>query len=72
MYAVIELQKLDANTLAIPPAAQFNTFEEAAGRYHAILSVAATSSVPVHSCFIVDENGQQLKVESYRHMAETV
>lgn len=64
-YLVIELQKFDDGTLAVPPVATFDSWFEAVSRYHSILATAAISDVPVHSCVILTETGQEIKMDSY-------
>lgn len=64
-YLVIELQKFADGTLAVPPVATFDSWFEAVSRYHSILATAAISDVPVHSCVILTETGQEIKMDSY-------
>lgn len=67
MYIILEMQT-DANgNTAVLPAHQKADRKEADGVYHQILSVAATSTVPVHSAFIVDEYGNIIRSEYYTH-----
>lgn len=70
MYIVLEVQKLNAETLTILPANQYNTLAEADSKYHAILSVASVSNVPIHSAIILGEDCTPVKYESHRHFAE--
>ena len=65
MFIVIELQKTE-NGLAHLETVH-NTAEEAESKYHQILMAAAVSSVPIHSAFIVAENGELIRTEKYVH-----
>lgn len=40
---------------------------EAEQKYHKVLSAAAVSSVDVHSAVMLDDDGTQIKRESYYH-----
>ena len=65
MYIVMELQ-----TTAEAVAHIFETFADQAAaesRYHAVLSAAAVSAVPVHSCLLMTADGQVIRSETYRH-----
>ncbi len=70
MFIVIEMQKLDENTLAILPANTYNTRDEAESKYHAILSTAAISNVWKHSAILLDEDGVPLAYNCYVHLPE--
>lgn len=67
MYIVIEMQTNADGSVGIPPVASFEDWHEAEARYHSILSVAAVSSVPVHSAAILTNAGVLVKSESYDH-----
>lgn len=69
-YIVIEIQKFADGTVAIPPANTYDTFFEAASRYHTILAAAAISEVPVHTAMILTDTGSQLRLDSYNHEGE--
>lgn len=71
MFIVLEMQKLDKDTLAILPANTYESQAEADSKYHAILSVAAISSVWKHSAVMLDENGTPLKYDCYIHLPES-
>ena len=43
---------------------------KAKSKYHAVLSAAAVSKVPVHAAVIMTEEGDSIKHESYTHPAE--
>lgn len=63
MYFVIEIQ---TNTI-VNPIQTATTKNEAMGKYHTVLSYAAVSSVDYHTCMVVDERGQVMAKECYRH-----
>ena len=64
-YIVIEIQKVADGTVAIPPINTYDSFFEALSRYHTILAAAAVSSVPVHTCVVLNEVGQEIRMDSY-------
>lgn len=70
MFIVLEMQKLDENTLAILPANTYESQAEADSKYHAILSVAAVSSVWKHSAVMLNEDGTPMKYDCYVHIPE--
>lgn len=66
-YFVLEIQINE--TGAIIPFA-FDNQADAEAKYHAILSVAAKSSVDKHSAILMAENGTTIKRESYFHLPD--
>ena len=66
-YIVIEIQKAADGTVAIPPIATYDTFFEALSRYHTILASAAISQVPVHTAVVLNEVGQEVRMDSFNH-----
>lgn len=68
MYFVLEIQ-INGDTGSILPFS-FNNREDAEAKYHAVLTVAATSDVKKHSAVLMAENGVTLKTESYFHRDE--
>lgn len=64
-YIVIEIQKFSDGTVAVPPIATYDSYFEALSRYHTILAAAAISDVPVHTCVLLNEVGQELRMDSY-------
>lgn len=68
MYFVLEIQ-ISNGTGSILPFTLDNK-ADAEAKYHAILSVAATSSVEKHSAVLMAENGVTIKQESYFHEVE--
>lgn len=69
MYIVIELQTSDGGSVGNFVWA-YASREQAEAKYHAVLAAAATSSLPVHSCVILRNDGQQLAAQSYKHGEE--
>lgn len=66
-YLVIEIQKYADDSIGIPPIATYDSFQEAASRYHTILASAAISNIPLHSALILNEAGQKIKLDNYQH-----
>ena len=64
-YVVVELQK-NGNSIA-SIITDYNTRNEAESKYYAVLSVAATSSVPKHACSLLTEDGVCIRNEVYEH-----
>ena len=71
-YIVMEIQKFENGSIAVPPIATFDSFFSAMAAYHSILSVAATSEVPVHSAVVLTETGQEIRLDSFNHVDEQV
>ena len=69
-YLVIEIQKFSDGTVAVPPIATYDSYFEALSRYHTILAAAAISDVPVHTCVLLNEVGQELRMDSYNKADE--
>ena len=64
-YIVIEIQKSADGTVSIPPINTYDSFFEALSRYHTILAAAAISDVPVHTAVVLNEVGQEIRMDSY-------
>lgn len=69
MYFVLEIQINETGSI-LPYV--FDNRPDAEAKYHSILAVAATSTVPKHSAVLMAENGITLKHESYFHIEEPV
>ena len=69
MFIVIEIQKNTDGSVG-NLVWSFADRDEAFSKYHAVLSAAAISSLPVHSCAVLFENGEQIAQQSYKHGAE--
>ena len=51
---------------------EHNTKNEALSKYHTVLSFAAVSELPAHSCVVLDEEGRTIARESFtRNIPET-
>ena len=68
MYILIELQTTNGQTANIVTA--FEDKLQAESAYHSVLASAATSSVGIHAAVLLDEKGNLLKREFYRHAAQ--
>ena len=66
MYIVIELQTLADGTVGNFVWA-FRDLNEAESKYHAVLSAAAISSVPVHTACLLSNDGACRASQSYTH-----
>ena len=64
-YIVIEIQKAANGTVSIPPLNTYDSLFDAMSRYHTILATAAVSDVPVHTAVVLNELGQQIRLDSY-------
>lgn len=64
-YIVIEIQKFADGTIAVPPIATYDDWYQAVSRYHSVMAAAAVSEVPVHSCVVLNEVGQEVRMDSY-------
>ena len=63
---VTEIQEYQDGTTSTPSFAYENR-NEAEAKYHAILSAAAVSSVPIHSAMMFQSDGSPVKHESFTH-----
>ena len=64
-YLVIELQTTNDTTSHL--AWSYSDLQQAESKYHSILSAAATSSIPVHTAVILNQEGMTMKSYCYRH-----
>ncbi len=62
-YTVIEMQ----NGVVGGNVWTYDDEKQAESKYHAVLSVAAVSSVPVHSAVLLNETGYLVRSQSYKH-----
>ena len=67
MFVIIEVQKLSDTQIAVPPAIQCAGENEAESEYCRVRSVAAVSSVPVHTVFLLRDDGDQIDYKCYKH-----
>ena len=65
-YIVIELQTNSDGTVGNLVYA-YDTQPEAESKYHAVLSAAAVSTIPVHAAVLMDNTGFFLERKSYKH-----
>lgn len=70
MYVVIELQKNGDSIANI--VTSHDVRDDAESKYHQILSAAAISTVELHSAVMLNENGNPIKHEVYKHEAEEI
>lgn len=68
MFFVLEIQINEETGSVIP--FSFDNQSDAEAKYHSILAVAATSSVPKHSAVLMAENGVTIESKSYFHGVE--
>ena len=68
MYILIELQTTNGQTANIVTPHEDKLQAESA--YHSVLAAAATSQVGIHAAVLLDERGNLLKREFYRHAAD--
>lgn len=66
MFIVIEMQTNTDGSLG-NLVYKYNTKAEAESKYHAILSAAAISSLPVHTALMTNEYGMDVKSQYYIH-----
>lgn len=68
MYILVELQTNGGQTVNIVTAFEDKLAAESA--YHSVLASAAVSQVDIHAASLLDERGNLLKREFYRHVSE--
>lgn len=66
MYVVVELQKSADDTIA-SLVTTHQTLNDAESKFHQVLSYAAVSNLPLHSCVLLNEDAYVVKTESYAH-----
>lgn len=69
MYIVLELQTNSDGSVGNFVWA-YATQEQAFAKYHAVLSAAAVSALPVHAAVILDNHGLQIAAQSFEHEVE--
>lgn len=69
MFIVIELQT-NADDSVGNFVWAFTTREQAFSKYHAVLSAAAVSALPVHAAVILDNHGLQIAAQAFEHEVE--
>lgn len=68
-YAVIEIQS-NGDNLAIVPPTTFKDWNSALAKFYQTMVAVAQSSVPEHTCMIIDKVGQVRKIETIYHNEE--
>lgn len=68
-FIVLEVQKF-ANGSISTPAYAYDTKQSADAKYHSILAAAAVSTLPVHTCVMLTEEGMFIKSECFTHEQE--
>ena len=68
MFIVIEIQTNE--TTSVIATAYADRFK-AESKYHTVLASASISSVPIHSCTMLTEEGMVIKNDSYNHREES-
>lgn len=66
MYIVLELQT-NANGTVSSLINQYENQNAAESKYHQILAAAAVSSLPIHTAFMLTNEGYTIKSETYTH-----
>ena len=67
MYIVLETQTNSEGQVAT----LINQFEDefaADSKFHQILASAAISDIPIHTAFILTDDGRAIRAESYKHI----
>lgn len=71
MYFTVEIQ-IYADGTGANIVTQHGTKNQALSKYHTVLSYAATSDLPCHSCAVLDEEGRTVAREAFvRNVPET-
>lgn len=71
MYFCVEIQTYQGGTGATI-VTEHNAKNEAFSKYHTVLSYAAVSDLPAHSCVVLDEEGRTVAREAFvRNVPET-
>lgn len=69
MYIIMEVQVFADGGISTPCYA-YSDKNRAEQKYHAVLSAAAVSALPRHTCFMLTDDGYVIKSESYEHPVE--
>jgi len=70
-YLVIEIQTNTDGTVG-NLVYSYNSRLEAESKYHAVLSAAAISALPMHTCVLFQSDGVLLARQSYMHETEVM
>ncbi len=66
---VTEIQTYDGGAISTPSYA-YDDRNKAEAKYHAVLSAAAVSKLPLHACIMYQADGRPIKYETFTHEAE--
>ncbi len=69
-YLVTEIQTFDTGAIATPSYA-YDDRLTAESKYHALLSGAAVSALPLHAVVLMTSDGRVVTSQAYRHEVET-
>ena len=69
MYIVLEVQTMNDGTIGTI-IDSFADRNEAENKYHTILAYAAISNLPIHTVFLLKNDGYTVKSEGYTHDIE--
>ena len=67
-WIVLEIQSNGDSLACIP--STFNSWNEALSKFYQTMVAVAQSSVPEHTCLIMDKVGQVRKIETVYHEVE--
>lgn len=67
MFIILEFQTQKDGAVAIVPPVQKSDYFEAQNAFLQTASIAAISTVPKHSVFMIDENGVQYDQKIFNH-----
>lgn len=68
-YLVLEIQTFDTGAISTPTYA-YDDRLAAESKYHAILSSAAVSKLPSHTCVLMTSDGRFISFQNYEHQPE--
>ena len=66
MFIVIEFQKGQDGQIS-SLVSTHDTLQEAESKFHQVLSYAAVSTLPLHSCMILNDKTYVVKTQVYTH-----
>lgn len=66
MYIILEMQTSNGAT-AVPPLITRDGWQAAESEFHRLCSIAAVSSVPIHTIVMLNEYGERLAAQYYEH-----
>ena len=70
MYYIIEIQDNPGTSHALLYYTE-ETRNQAMSKFHAVMTYAAISDVPYHTCLVLDEQGKYIARECYQHYSYT-